>query len=104
MDWEGFVIFIRLKDGVEPTPSLKQDLIKHMRKSVGAIATPEQIYFTSKLPKTRSGKIVRRILKAVVEKANIGDISTLEDETAVQEVLRSYQETEQAQAAVGQQD
>ena len=99
---ESLVIFIRLKDGVEPTPSLKQDLINHMRKSVGAIATPDQIYFTSKLPKTRSGKIMRRVLKAIVEKTSIGDISTLEDATAIEEVLRSYQETEQAQAGVGQ--
>ncbi|MBI4283527.1 MAG: acetate--CoA ligase [Chloroflexi bacterium] len=95
---EGFVIFARLKDGTEPTPSLKQDLINHMRKSVGPIATPEQIYFTSKLPKTRSGKIMRRVLKAIAEKANIGDLTTLEDEAAIKEVLRSFQETEQAEA------
>lgn len=88
---ESLVIFVRLKDEVKATQNLKHDLISHMRKSVGPIATPDQVYFTRRLPKTRSGKIMRRVLKAVAEKATIGDLSTLEDETAVEEVIRSYQ-------------
>jgi acetyl-CoA synthetase len=95
---ESIVIFVRLNSGVKPTPKLKKDIINHMRSSVGPIATPEQVYFTSKLPKTRSGKIMRRVLKAVAEKAAIGDLSTLEDKAAVDEVIRSYQEKEQTPA------
>ncbi len=94
---ESIVMFIRPRDKVKPTQTLKQDLINHMRKVVGPIATPDQVYFTSKLPKTRSGKIMRRVLKAVAEKASIGDLSTLEDEAAVDEVIRSYRELEEAE-------
>ncbi len=89
---ESIIIFVRLKDGIVPTPALKQDLINHMRQTVGPIAKPDQVYFTSMLPKTRSGKILRRVLKAVAEKANTGDLSTLEDEAAVDEVIRSLSE------------
>ena len=93
---ESIVMFVRLKDRVKRTQTLRQDIINHMRKVIGSIATPDQIYFTSKLPKTRSGKIMRRVLKAVAEKASIGDLSTLEDEAAVDEVIRSYRELEEA--------
>ncbi|MDP2729944.1 MAG: acetate--CoA ligase [Dehalococcoidales bacterium] len=95
---ESLIMFVRLKEGTKPTPKLKQDIVNHLRKVIGPIATPEQVYFTTRLPKTRSGKIMRRILKAVAEKASIGDLSTLEDEGAVDEVIKSYQETEQARA------
>ncbi len=89
------VLFVTLRDSVKPTPELKQDLVNHMRKVVGPIAMPDQVYFTSKLPKTKSGKIMRRVLKAVAEKANIGDLSTLEDADAVDEVIRSFSELEE---------
>jgi acetyl-CoA synthetase len=94
---ESIVIFVRLKEGVSPSPGLKGDLASHMRKMVGPIATPDEVYFTAKLPKTRSGKIMRRILKAVASGASIGDLSTLEDEASVEEVVRSYQELKQAE-------
>lgn len=94
---EAIVIFIRLIKKTKPTQSLEKEIIDHMRKTVGPIATPEQLFFTSKLPKTRSGKIMRRVLKAVVEKASTGDLSTLEDETAVDEVIKSFQESERAE-------
>ena len=92
---EGIVIFVRLMERVKPTEALRKELVTHMRKAVGPLATPDQIFFTTKLPKTRSGKIMRRILKAVVDKSNIGDLSTLEDETAVDEVIKNLQEGEQ---------
>jgi acetyl-CoA synthetase len=95
---EAIVIFVRLMDNARPTRKLKQDIIKHMRRVVGPIATPDQVFFTGKLPKTRSGKIMRRVLKAVAEKGSIGDLSTLEDETSVDEVIRSYQEKEEVKA------
>jgi acetyl-CoA synthetase len=98
---EGIVMFVTLKEGVKPSPALRQDLVSHMRKVVGPIAMPDRVYFTSKLPKTRSGKIMRRVLKAVAEQAKLGDLSTLEDEAAVDEVIRSYRELEEAKTESG---
>ncbi len=92
--------FVTLKTGVQGTDELKKELIAHVRKQIGPIATPDKIQFADALPKTRSGKIMRRVLKAVAEKASIGDLSTLEDEAAVEEVIKSYQELEKAHAGV----
>ena len=61
-----------------------------VRNEIGAIATPQQFYFVTKLPKTRSGKIMRRLLKSIVCGEKIGDISTLEDETSVNEVQSAF--------------
>ncbi|MFC2048015.1 acetate--CoA ligase [Chloroflexota bacterium] len=90
------VVFAVLKEGVSPSPSLKKELANHMGKMVGPIAKPDEVYFTSKLPKTRSGKIMRRILKAVATGASIGDLTTLEDEASVEEVVKAYQELKKA--------
>lgn len=89
---EAIVIFTILKEGVSPSAGLKEELKEFVRKSLGPVATPEEIYFVSKLPKTRSGKILRRILKAVATSASIGDLTTLEDESSVEEVKRVYEE------------
>jgi acetyl-CoA synthetase len=59
---------------------------------MGPIAVPDAIYFVSKLPKTRSAKIMRRVIRAVVEDKAIGDVTTLEDETSVQEMKIAYAE------------
>lgn len=93
---ESIIIFVRLKDGVSPSPELAKELTNHMRSVVGAIAVPDEIYFTTKLPKTRSGKIMRRVLKAVASGTSIGDLTTLEDEASVEEVIKSYQELKKA--------
>jgi len=61
-----------------------------VRNEIGAIATPQQFYFVTKLPKTRSGKIMRRLLKSIVCGEKIGDTSTLEDETSVNEVQSAF--------------
>ena len=90
---ESIVVFAVLKEGVSPSPELKQELASHMRNMVGPVATPDEVYFVDKLPKTRSGKIMRRVLKAVASGATIGDLTTLEDEASLEEVVRSYQET-----------
>jgi len=63
-----------------------------VREVIGPIVTPEEIYFVNSLPKTRSGKIMRRVLKAVLMEMPIGDISTLEDEASVDEVKKAYEE------------
>ena len=92
---EGIVVFAVPKEGVNPSEALKKDLAKHMRSVVGAIATPDEIHFATKLPKTRSGKILRRVLKAVSSGGDIGDLTTLEDEASVDEVIRIYKELKQ---------
>jgi acetyl-CoA synthetase len=84
------VAFVVLKPNYEPTPELRKELSNHVRKTMGPIAVPDAIYFVSKLPKTRSAKIMRRVIKAVVEDKVIGDVTTLEDETSVQEMKIAY--------------
>ena len=86
------VAFIVLRSGFEPTDELRIQLIKHVRTTIGPIATPDEIIIVNKLPKTRSGKIVRRILRAVLVGAPIGDVSTLEDASAVDEIKTTYAE------------
>ena len=66
------------------------ELRNTVRNEIGAIATPQQFYFVTKLPKTRSGKIMRRLLKSIVRGEKIGDTSTLEDQTSVNEVQSAF--------------
>lgn len=89
---ESIVVFATLKQGYNPSQELMQQLKEHLRKTIGPVATPEEIYFVSKLPKTRSGKIMRRVLKAVVSNMPIGDVTTLEDEASVEEAKQVYEE------------
>jgi len=67
---------------------LPADLQKHVRSAIGAIAVPDDIYITEKLPKTRSGKIMRRVIRSLVSGQEIGDTTTLEDPGAVEEVRK----------------
>ena len=71
--------FVHIKPGYEPTEDLKEDLRKHVSTHLGPIARPEAIQFVDKLPKTRSGKIMRRLLKARAQGLPEGDLSTLEE-------------------------
>ncbi|MGI0062461.1 MAG: AMP-binding enzyme, partial [Nitrosotalea sp.] len=89
---ESIIAFLVLKDGITSTQQLKEDLIAHIRKTVGPVATPDQLLFVKKLPKTRSGKIMRRLLKAIAQDEKIGDVSTLEDEASVDEVKSALAE------------
>jgi acetyl-CoA synthetase len=81
-----------LKEGYKPEESLKEKIIDSIRIQIGPIATPKEIYFVAKLPKTRSGKIMRRILRAIIQDKPIGDITTLEDEASVEEIKIAYEE------------
>ncbi len=76
---ESIKAFVILKVGVVPSDELKAELVQTVRKSIGPIATPDEIDFVDKLPKTRSGKIMRRVLKAKELGQPVGDVSTLED-------------------------
>ena len=89
---EAIVIFTILKDGYKPEADVKENIIDSIRKQIGALATPREIYFVEKLPKTRSGKIMRRILKAITQGVPIGDVTTLEDEASVDEIKQLYDE------------
>jgi len=89
---ETIVVFAILREGYSPSDELKKELREHLRKTVGPVATPEEIYFVSKLPKTRSGKIMRRVLKALASGKPVGDTTTLEDEASVEEIKRAYEE------------
>ncbi|AFS80616.1 acetate--CoA ligase [Candidatus Nitrosopumilus koreensis AR1] len=90
---EVIIAFVVLKQNVTTDRKiLEKKLIEKIRADIGAIATPKQIYFVTKLPKTRSGKIMRRLLKAIGNNEKIGDISTLEDGAAVTEVQTAFDE------------
>jgi acetyl-CoA synthetase len=94
---EVIIAFVVLKEGViKNSDDLEKELSEKIRKDIGAIATPKQIYFVSKLPKTRSGKIMRRLLKAIANNEKIGDVSTLEDSTAVTEVQSVFEEIQKS--------
>jgi len=76
---------------------LRNELSNHIRETVGPIATPGEIYFVNKLPKTRSGKIMRRLLKSISSgTSTIGDVSTLEDGTSIEEARQAYDELHKA--------
>lgn len=85
----GFVI---LKKGYESSEELKSSLTEQVKKEIGPIAKPEKIQFAGSLPKTRSGKIMRRILKAIAEgKSDVGDTTTLADPKVVETLLKERQ-------------
>src|SRR5919205_336493 len=87
---ESIIAFLVLRTEFLPSDRLRGELIDHIRNSVGPIATPEEIYFVNKLPKTRSGKIMRRLLKSIASGAPTGDATTLEDEASIEEIRQAY--------------
>ena len=86
---QGIYAYVTLKVGVEPTEELRKELAAHVRKEIGAIATPDVIQWAPGLPKTRSGKIMRRILRKIAanELEALGDTSTLADPTVVTDLV-----------------
>ena len=89
---QGIYAYVTLKAGLEHTDKLKQDLIALVRKVIGPIAAPDIIHWAPGLPKTRSGKIMRRILRKIAahELEEIGDTSTLADPSVVEQLIRTY--------------
>jgi len=83
---ETMVLFITLKKGISQSETLKKELADLLRETIGPVAVPDAIYFVDSIPKTRSGKIMRRVLKAVASGQDVGDLTTLEDEASVDEV------------------
>ena len=90
---QGIYAFVTVNSGVEKTDQLKKDLVNHVRKEIGPIATPDKIHFADGLPKTRSGKIMRRILKKIAagEVDDLGDISTLAEPKVVDDLVKGRQ-------------
>ena len=90
---ESIIAFVVLREGTKTSNQvLRNELTDTVRSGIGPIATPSEFYFVAKLPKTRSGKIMRRLLKSIAKKEKIGDVSTLEDGAAVEEVQSAFDE------------
>jgi acetyl-CoA synthetase len=87
---EGIHAYVVLKGGVDPSDELGRELVNHVRKVISPIATPDRLQFASGLPKTRSGKIMRRILRKIAkgDTEELGDVSTLADTSVIDALLR----------------
>jgi len=87
---EGIYVYVTLKDGNKPSPELQKELVQHVRKVIGPIASPDKLQFTPGLPKTRSGKIMRRILRKIAHNQidELGDVSTLADPSVVDSLIK----------------
>ncbi|NMG38130.1 acetate--CoA ligase [Chelativorans sp. ZYF759] len=90
---QGIYCYVTLMDGVEGSDALRKELVTHVRNEIGPIATPDQIQFAPGLPKTRSGKIMRRILRKIAEDdfGALGDTSTLADPAVVDDLVENRQ-------------
>jgi acetyl-CoA synthetase len=91
---QALAAFVTLKEGHKPTGSLKDDLKDHVVKKIGAIARPDDVLFSADLPKTRSGKIMRRLLKDIAEGRALGDMTTLADPAVVAKLKDQYESEE----------
>jgi len=91
---QGIYAYVTLMDGAEPNEHLRKELIGWVRQEIGPIATPDVIQFAPGLPKTRSGKIMRRILRKIAEGefGALGDTSTLADPGVVQDLIENRPE------------
>jgi acetyl-CoA synthetase len=88
---QGIYAYVTLTRGIEPTEELRQELRQWVRKEIGALATPDLIQWASGLPKTRSGKIMRRFLRKIAanEVTNLGDSSTLADPAVIDSLIET---------------
>ncbi|MGY8632803.1 acetate--CoA ligase [Bradyrhizobium sp. 14AA] len=95
---QGIYAYVTLMAGTEPTEDLRKELVTWVRKEIGPIASPDQIQFAPSLPKTRSGKIMRRILRKIAEDepGSLGDTSTLADPAVVDDLVKNRQNRKQA--------
>jgi acetyl-CoA synthetase len=90
---QGIYAFVTLKSGFDPSDEMKKELVKHVRKEIGPIASPDKLHFADALPKTRSGKIMRRILRKIAEGQieALGDTSTLAEPDVVNKLIAGKQ-------------
>jgi acetyl-CoA synthetase len=85
---------VTLKEGRAPSDALRDELKAHVAKKIGSLARPDDVLFTADLPKTRSGKIMRRLLKDIAEGRALGDTTTLADPSVVERLKNQYEATE----------
>ena len=90
--------FVVLKEGREASDALRSELIGTVRQELGPVAVIGELNFVNMLPKTRSGKIMRRVFKAITQNVDPGDITTIEDEGSVEEARQAW---EQMKADIG---
>jgi acetyl-CoA synthetase len=86
--------FVTLRDGFHHTPALRDELREFVAEKIGAIARPDDILFSADLPKTRSGKIMRRLLRDIAEGRTLGDTTTLADPSVVASLKEQYESEE----------
>ena len=91
---QAITAFVTLKEGIAASDEMADVLKQHVAKKIGAIARPEEILFTADLPKTRSGKIMRRLLRDIAERKALGDVTTLADPAVVEKLKGEYEERE----------
>jgi acetyl-CoA synthetase len=89
---QSLVAFVTVKEGVAPSPAFLDELKEHVVRKIGAIARPDEILFAGDLPKTRSGKIMRRLLRDIAEGKALGDTTTLADPSVVAKLKEKYEE------------
>ena len=92
MKGQAISAFVILKEGNAASPALVAELKEHVVKKIGSIARPEDILFVADVPKTRSGKIMRRLLKDIAEGKALGDTTTLADPAVVAKLKADYEE------------
>ncbi len=92
---QGIYAYVTLMNGIQPSENLRKELVDLVRKEIGPIANPDKIQWAPGLPKTRSGKIMRRILRKIAanELGNLGDTTTLADPSVVEELKKSYMQS-----------
>jgi acetyl-CoA synthetase len=91
---QGVVAFVTPRGGYQGTDQLAEELRRHVAEKIGAIARPDRIYFTAELPKTRSAKIMRRLLRDIAEGRVLGDTTTLSDPTVMASIKQQYESSE----------
>ncbi len=91
---QAIAAFVTLREGQRASPALRDDLREHVAQKIGALARPDDILFSADLPKTRSGKIMRRLLRDIAEGRALGDVTTLADPAVVAKLKDQYEATE----------
>jgi acetyl-CoA synthetase len=91
---QALAAFVSLRDGAKPSHDLREELRDFVAEKIGAIARPDDVLFSADLPKTRSGKIMRRLLRDIAEGRALGDTTTLADPSVVAQLKEMYEDKE----------
>jgi acetyl-CoA synthetase len=89
---QALAAFVTVKEGLQADGALLEQLKKHVVMKIGALARPDDIIFAPELPKTRSGKIMRRLLRDIADGKELGDVTTLADASVLESLKRKYME------------